>query len=197
MKIKLRTLVIVWVLLFTLTLWLFVDSLSASITRPLIRKSELKWSSYHAYHCLMYWNGDAVTYSAKKLRQTLKACEGNKKWAYKMVKKLHLMRYPVKKRVRKIYNYIFYEYEYDFKYWYLEQARKAGYANCSAYADLFYVLCKASKIPVRYIIGIAGDEWHSWNRVKVGKRWYWIDCTWARYLSRKLWKDHYNIVEEW
>lgn len=197
MKIKLRTLFIVWCVLLCITLWALVDSLSASITRPVIPKSELKWSSYHAYHCLLYWDGDAVTYSASRIQQTLKACKANKKWAYKTVKRLHLMRYPVKKRVRKIFDYCFYEYDYNFNFWYLEQARKAKRANCSAYADLFYVLCKASKVPVRYIIGETDEGWHSWNRVKVGKKWYWIDCTWGRYLTRRLWRDHYHIVEEW
>ena len=201
MKIKLRTLIIVWVLLLALTLWLFVDSLSASITRPLIPKSELKWSSYHAYHCLLYWNGDKITYSGSRIRQTLKACEGNKKWAKRIVKKLHLMRYPVKKRVRKIYDYIYWEYDYDQRYVWLEQARKSGWANCSAYADLFYALCKASKVPVRYVIGWADNgttaTWHSWNRVRIKKRWYWIDCTWDYWLSRKLWRSHSRIIEEW
>ena len=190
-----------WCLSVGIMLWLFVDSLSANITRPVIQKSELKWSSYHAYHCILYWQDDKITYSASRIRQTLKACEGNKKWAQKMVRKLHLMRYPIKKRVRKIYNYIYWTYDYDSNYVWLEQARKSGYANCSAYADLFYVLCKASKVPVRYVIGWADSGtnkgWHCWNRVKIKKRWYWIDCTWQNWLSRKLWRSHSRIVEVW
>ena len=201
MKTKLKYLVMAWCLAVGIMLWLFVDSLSANITRPLIPKSELKWSSYHAYHSLLYWEGDKVTFSASKLRTTLKACEGNKAWAKRMVKKLHLMRYPVKKRVRKIYDYIYWTYDYDSNYVWLEQARKSGYANCSAYADLFYCLCKASKVPVRYVIGWADSGtnrgWHCWNRVKIKRTWYWIDCTWGRWLSRKLWRSHSRIVEEW
>lgn len=197
MKIKLRTLIIVWVILFSLTLWAFVDSISAGITRPLIPKSELKWSSYHAYHSLLYWDGDKVTFSAKRMRTTLKACIGNKAWAKRMVKKLHLMRYPVKKRVKLIYEYITEDYEYDTDYIWLEQARKHGRANCSAFADMFYALCKASKIPVRYVIGRANGAWHCFNRVKIKKRWYWIDCTWDYWLSKKLWRTHSRIIEEW
>lgn len=196
MKVKLRTLVIVWVLLLALTLWAFVDSLSASITRPIITQSELKWSSYRAYHCLAY-HGDMVVFSNNRISQTLKACEKNKAWAKRMVKKLHLMRYPIKKRVRKIYNYIYWTYDYDSRYVWLEQARTSGWANCSAYADLFYVLCKASNIPVRYIIGKADGEWHAWNRVRIKKKWYWVDCTWDYWLSRKLWRTHSRIIEEW
>ena len=197
MRIKLRTLFIVWVILFSLTLWAFVDSISAGITRPLIPKSELKWSSYHAYHSLLYWDGDKVTFSAKRMRITLKACIGNKAWAKRMAKKLHLMRYPVKKRVRKIFEYITEDYEYDTDYIWLEQARKKGRANCSAFADMFYALCKASKVPVRYVIGKANGSWHCFNKVKIKKKWYWIDCTWDYWLSKKLWRTHSRIIEEW
>ena len=201
MKTKLKYLVMAWCLAVGIMLWLFVDSLSANITRPVIRKSELKWSSYHAYHCILYWQDDNITYSASRIRQTLKACESNKAWAKKMVRKLHLMRYPVKKRVRKIFDYIYWTYDYDSSFVWLEQARKSGYANCSAYADLFYALCKASKVPVRYVIGYADNGtnrgWHCWNKVKIKKRWYWIDCTWGSWLSRKLWRTHSRIIEEW
>lgn len=201
MKIKLKTLFIVWVILLSLTLWAFVDSLSAGITRPVIPKSELKWSSYHAYHCILYWDGDKITYSASRIRQTLKACKANKKWAYKMVKRLHLMRYPVKKRVRKIFNYITENYGYDTRYIWLEQARGNARANCSAFADMFYALCKASKVPVRYVMGWTDDGvssgWHCFNKVKINKKWYWIDCTWGHWLSRKLWRTHSRIIEEW
>ena len=90
MSIRLRTLFIVWVIIVSLTLWALIDSLSAGITRPVIPKSELKWSSYHAYHSILYWDGDKVTYSMSRIRQVLKSCEGNRKWAKKMVKRLKL-----------------------------------------------------------------------------------------------------------
>ena len=199
MRIKVKYLFIAWALIMALLLWLFVDSLSANITRPLIPKSELQWSSYHGYHCILYWQDDKVTYSASRVRQTLKACKLNRQWAQKKVKKW--MRYPIKKRVRKIFDYITENYEYDSDYIWLEQARTHGRANCSAFADLFYALCKASKVPVRYVIGWANNGrtawWHCWNRVKVQKKWYWIDCTWQNWLSRKLWKSHSRIIEEW
>ena len=195
MRVKLRTLLIAWIVILAILLWAFIDSLSASITRPVIRNSELKWSSYHAYHCILYWNGDAVTFSNSRVRQTLKACALNKRWAKRKVKRW--MKYSPKKRVRKIFDYITDSYEYDRDYVWLEQARGHGKANCSAYADMFYALCKAARIPVRYVMGWAGGGWHCWNRVKIKKKWYWVDCTWGRWISKKLWSDHGRIIEEW
>lgn len=202
MRIRIQTLFIVWVLFTALALWALVDSLSAGrITRPLIPQSNLKWSSYHAYHCIIMWEGDRVTYSASRIRQTLKACEGNRKWAKKMVKRLKLKKCSVKKKVQRIFDYIVTSYGYDSNYVWLEQARGNQRANCSAFADLFYALCKAAKVPVRYVIGYTNHDGrkscHCWNRVKIKKRWYWIDCTWGLWLSKKLWKTHGRITEEW
>lgn len=197
MQIKLHTLLTVWVLLMILALWALIDSLSAGITRPVIPKSELKWSSYHAYHSILYWDGDKVTYSMSRIRQTLKACEANKRWAKKMVKRLKLKKCSVRKKVSRIFTYITEGYEYDSAYIWLEQARRSGAANCSAFADLFYALCKAAKVPVRYIIGQADGGYHCWNRIRLKHTWYWIDCTWGLWLSKKLWKTHGRITEEW
>lgn len=197
-RVRLHTLLTVWVLLTALALWALIDSLSAGrITRPLIPQSNLKWSSYHAYHCIIMWEGDRVTYSASRIRQTLKACEGNRKWAKKMVKRLKLKKCFVRKKVSRIFDYIVTSYGYDSNYVWLEQARRSGAANCSAFADLFYALCKAAKVPVRYIIGQADGGYHCWNRVRIKHTWYWIDCTWGLWLSKKLWKTHGRIVEEW
>ena len=73
------------------------------------------------------------------------------------------------------------------------QKRKA---DCAGIAAAFYVLCKAKKIPVRYIIGWYDGECHAWNRVKIRKKWYYVDCTWKRKFSKKLWKK-YSIMESW
>ena len=196
MKVKLKYLAVAWALILALLLWAFIDSVSA-YTKPVIRYSELSWSSYRAYHSIKQWRYDTdemIVYMGK-LRTTLKLGQTNKAWAKRKVKKW--AKYPVRKRVRKIFDYITENYEYDSDVVWIEDARRVGRANCSAFADLFYVLCKASKIPVRYIIGRAGGDWHSWNQVKVKKKWYWIDCTWGNWLSRKLWRSHSRIIEEW
>ena len=196
MKIKLKYLVAVWIVIVLFTLYCLHDSVQA-YTKPVIRYSELSWSSYRAYHSIKQWRYDTdemIVYMSR-LRTTLRLGQTNKAWAKKKVKKWQ--KYPVKKRVRKIFDFITENYEYDSYVVWIEDARRVGRANCSAFADLFYVLCKASKIPVQYIIGRAGGDWHCWNRVKVKKRWYWIDCTWGNWLSRKLWRTHSRIIEEW
>lgn len=197
MKVKLRTLVIAWCLLFGITLWMFVDSLSANITRPLIGKSELRWSSYHAYKLIE----DRETVKTSDVRDLITSARDNEQWARKTVKKLKLMKLKPRKRVRRIFDYVYWTYTYDRTYTWLEQARVAKRANCSAYADSFYALCKASNIPVRYVIGWADNGrnawWHAWNRVRINKKWYWVDPTWGRWISRKLWSSHSQIVEEW
>lgn len=197
MKIRLKTLVIAWCLLFAITLWLFVDSLSAGITRPLIGQSELKWSSYHAYKLLT----DTEMVKTSDVRSLIESARDNEAWARKTVKRLKLMKLKPRKRARRIFEYVYWNYTYDRTYTWLEQARTAKRANCSAYADIFYSLCKASNIPVRYVIGWADNGknawWHAWNRVRINKKWHWVDPTWGRWISRKLWASHSQIVEEW
>lgn len=196
MRVKVKHLFIAWCLAVSIMLWLFVDSVNA-YTKPVIRYSELSWSSYRAYHSIKQWRTDTdemIVYMGK-LRTTLRLGQTNKQWAKKKVRKW--MKYPVRKRVRKIFDYVTENFEYDSDVVWIEDARRVGRANCSAFADLFYVLCKASKIPVQYIIGRAGGDWHCWNRVKIKKTWYWIDCTWGNWLSRKLWRTHSGIIEEW
>lgn len=109
-------------------------------------------------------------------------------------------------KVRKIYEYIASNYEYSFgdngkEWFYLSEEnahsaklgkysiysslamvfKKAGV--CSAYARLFYALAKEAGIEVLYIDGTAGEpgdeDLHAWNMVKVDRKWYHIDSTWA------------------
>ena len=68
--------------------------------------------------------------------------------------------------------------------------------DCAGISAAFYVICKVNGIPVRYIIGFDGDICHAYNMVKYKGKWFYIDCTMERYLSRKLWK-HYSIMEKW
>lgn len=68
--------------------------------------------------------------------------------------------------------------------------------DCAGISAAFYVICKVNHIPVRYIIGWSGNYCHAWNRVKWKGKWYYVDCTMDKFLSRKLWKN-YNIMEKW
>ena len=68
--------------------------------------------------------------------------------------------------------------------------------DCAGIASAFYVLCKKNQIPCRYVIGWCDDELHAWNRVKLGRRWYWIDATLGCYLSRKQFEGR-TVLEMW
>ena len=69
--------------------------------------------------------------------------------------------------------------------------------DCAAHAAAVYVLCKVQGIPVRYCIGSLEGSCHAWNRVKLGRRWYWADETMAMWLSRSLWDGYKKPMEMW
>ena len=100
-----------------------------------------------------------------------------------------------KEKVRKIYNYC--------KKTAYEPHKKTArdvfenrVADCAGISEAFYVMCRKNGIPVRYVIGWAEGGCHAWNRVKINKKWYYVDATLERYLKRKLW-DGYTIMEMW
>ena len=69
-------------------------------------------------------------------------------------------------------------------------------ADCAGIAEAFYVMCRKNKIPVRYCIGWCEKGCHAWNRVKIGKTWYYVDATMERYLWKPLY-DGYTLMEMW
>ena len=74
-----------------------------------------------------------------------------------------------------------------------------GKGVCRDYSDAFWAMCKVCNIPCEYYTGYA-NGFHGWNRVKIKKKWYWIDVTWMDvkpinkkyYLKRRLWNNHRN-----
>ena len=109
----------------------------------------------------------------------------------------HAKRYKgkAKTKVKKIYRYCE-RTEYKIHVKYAKDVFLKRQGDCAGISSAFYVLCKKNHIPVRYVIGYNRDTCHAWNRVKIGKKWYWVDCTMSKYLSRKLW-DGYSIMESW
>lgn len=68
--------------------------------------------------------------------------------------------------------------------------------DCSGIAAAFYVLCKAKGIPVRYVIGWTATGCHAWNKVKVGTKWYWIDCCYGLWLNEEQFTGR-KVMEIW
>ena len=51
-------------------------------------------------------------------------------------------------------------------------------AVCAGYARAFKLLCDEMKIRCICVSGKVGTEDHMVNFVKIGKKWYYVDCTW-------------------
>ena len=100
-----------------------------------------------------------------------------------------------KTRLRKIYKYC-HRTEYVAHVKTARDVFQKRQGDCAGISSAFYVLCKKNKIPCRYIIGWTDTGCHAWNRVKIGKRWYWCDATLGIYMKRKLPKG-WSVMEMW
>lgn len=74
---------------------------------------------------------------------------------------------------------------------------KKNKGACFTYAQMYQACCDLAKIKCEHVIGYADEGYHSWNRVKIGKKWRYVDVTWydctknGKYiLKSKLWKSH-------
>ena len=100
-----------------------------------------------------------------------------------------------KQRVKKIYDYCR-KTTYEAHRKTARDVFESRTADCAGISEAFYVMCRKNKIPVRYIIGWTEYGCHAWNRVRVKGKWYYVDATLERYLSRSLWKG-YSVMETW
>lgn len=87
------------------------------------------------------------------------------------------------KKIVKIHDYIcnHVDYEYNSKKEQIYTAYGAlctGKAVCQGYAVLFYRLCKEAGLSVRIISGTGNGGPHAWNIVRIGSKYYNMDCTW-------------------
>ena len=87
------------------------------------------------------------------------------------------------KKIIKIHDYIcnHVDYAYNSK----EEQRYTAYgalctgrAVCQGYAVLFYRLCKEAGLSVRIISGTGNGGAYAWNIVRIGSKYYNVDCTW-------------------
>ena len=97
--------------------------------------------------------------------------------------KLQLNGLSEAKKITKIHDYIcnHVDYEYNSKEEQIYTAYGAlctGKAVCQGYAVLFYRLCKEAGLSVRVISGTGNGGPHAWNIVRIGSKYYNVDCTW-------------------
>lgn len=97
--------------------------------------------------------------------------------------KLELNGLSEAKKITKIHDYIcnHVDYAYNSKEEQIYTAYGAlctGKAVCQGYAVLFYRLCKEAGLSVRIISGTGNGGPHAWNIVRLGSKYYNVDCTW-------------------
>ena len=87
------------------------------------------------------------------------------------------------KKITKIHDYICNHVDYAYnsteeQIYTAYGALCTGKAVCQGYAVLFYRLCKEAGLSVRIISGTGNGGPHAWNIVRIGNKYYNMDCTW-------------------
>lgn len=163
----------------------------------LMRKAPMKWCPYKAYITVYdnvsiygYNNLHWISIDADLMQLLSAEAQANKAFA---------KRFPThgkrKQQVRQIWRWCK-RTKYVFGVKFASDVFTKRQGDCAAISAAFYVLCKAKHIPVRYVIGWTPSGCHAWNRVKIGKQWYWIDCTHGRWIQKKQYENR-HILEMW
>lgn len=106
---------------------------------------------------------------------------------------------PETEKVRRIYDYIYDNVEYDIIHknnegYHLKSTAYGalinGHATCQGYAVTLCRLLREAGVDCRVITGTAydegsGEEYHAWNIVCIGGKWYDIDLTWDKRLGKR------------
>ena len=97
--------------------------------------------------------------------------------------KLQLNGLSEAKKIIKIHDYICNNVDYAYnsteeQIYTAYGALCTGKAVCQGYAVLFYRLCKEAGLSVRIISGTGNGGPHAWNIVRIGSKYYNMDCTW-------------------
>ena len=97
--------------------------------------------------------------------------------------KLQLNGLSEAKKITKIHDYICNHVDYAYnsteeQIYTAYGALCTGKAVCQGYAVLFYRLCKEAGLSVRIISGTGNGGAHGWNIVRIGSKYYNVDCTW-------------------
>ena len=97
--------------------------------------------------------------------------------------KLQLNGLSEAKKITKIHDYICNHVDYAYnsteeQIYTAYGALCTGKAVCQGYAVFFYRLCKEAGLSVRIISGTGNGGPHAWNIVRIGSKYYNVDCTW-------------------
>ena len=217
MKIKLRTLILAWVVILIALAWIIrTNAVSVKLTGgqtsvksksmwqlyqyrdvTLMRKAPMKWCPYLSYRVIH----DHVSIEVRDNRYwfvvdtnvtKLLAPDAtfNKRFAQSFKAKGNR-----KQKIRTIYKYCRKTRYTTARHTYAKDVFQHRQGDCAAIASAFYVLCKAKHIPVRYVIGWLPSGCHAWNMVKLKGKWWHVDCTNGWLLKKKL--AGRKILEIW
>lgn len=140
---------------------------------------------------LMYgYSGCRLSYSTGGYIQYTMAYHSNAQQEAKLTEavavamtKLQLNGLSEAKKITKIHDYICNNVDYAYnsteeQIYTAYGALCTGKAVCQGYAVLFYRLCKEAGLSVRIISGTGNGGPHAWNIVRIGSKYYNMDCTW-------------------
>lgn len=220
MKIKLKTLILVWAVVILLMLYtlpakaslynritlsggsfstksLSVWELEKYKRTALIRKGVLKWCPWRAYveinkhvHIITRENKNWIIIDTNITSLVIDDARYNKTFS-----KTFNISGTKLQILKQIYKYC---YRTNYKVG-VKSAREVfsnRVGDCSAIAAAFYVLCKGKHIPVKYVVGWTSFGCHAWNRIKLKNKWYWICATQGFWLQRKLPKG-WKVMDIW
>lgn len=178
----------------------YLDSLIYNVT-------DLRYATYHAYKVLK--ETDAITLKRKSyyclftvkgadLADLMAECRDNQRMVKKALRKIGITKKTkAKKAISEIVDYLYYRNPTGKVERFANPLLHGSDGNCAAMSSAFKVFMIQLGIPCEFVIGYVGDTCHAWNRVKINKRWYWLDIALARGLRRKLWKGYGNIIERY
>lgn len=225
MRIKLRTLIIAWVVIILLTLWAVKASASfddrvnrilsgGTVTTKalsmwelqqykytnLLRKSPMQycpWESYKAVRDHVHIaDTTGFRYALTIDTDLKKLLRKNAVYNRDFARNFKVSGTKIQ-QVRKIFNFCF-RTKYTTAYNTTRDCFEKRQSACAGIAGAFYVLCRVKHIPVRYVIGWVeyGGGCHAWNKVMLDGKWYWVDATYGWWCNRDLWYGRW-IMEVW
>ena len=97
-------------------------------------------------------------------------------------------------KVKLVHDYIVTNVEYDYSYskYSAYNALIEGSSVCQGYALLTYRMLRGLGLQTRIISGLGNSDRHAWNIVKIGNKYYNIDCTWD-----SNWSEYDTEAGEW
>lgn len=225
MRIKLRTLLIAWVVIILLTLWAvkasasFDDRVDKILsggtvttkglsywemyqykTTKLLRKSPMQycpWESYKAVRDHVHIHDTTGFRYALTIDCDLKKLLRKNAVYNRDFARRFQVSGTKKQQVRKIFNFCN-RTKYTTQYNTTRDCFEKRQSACAGIAGAFYVLCRVKHIPVRYVIGWVeyGGGCHAWNKVMLDGKWYWVDCTYGWWCNSDLWYGRW-VMEIW